>query len=244
MTQPGLRNPITGIMLLRLAVHEALSVTSEKQVQRILWGIRTPRTMRPHWALHELSLPYDLRAIETRSMDAQTAEFTALNSRQKIPVLQDGEFVITESAAIVAYLSERYANSDSRLLPTGESDRARWLEWCFFIMTELDASSLYVIRRHSGLKDVYGDAPAAVEAARAYFLKQLECVVEALTRNPKFLMGERFTTADILLTTCLTTAIRNEISLPSVCCEYLERTTARPAYRAAFAANYPPNKDR
>ena len=80
--------------------------------------------MRPHWALHELSLLYDLRAIQTRSADAQTAEFTALNSRQKIPVLQDGEFVITESAAIVAYLSERYASADNRLLPSGQSDRA------------------------------------------------------------------------------------------------------------------------
>src|SRR5262249_53582022 len=113
------------------------------------------------------------------------------------------------------------------------------LEWCFFIMMELDASSLYVIRRHSGLKDVYGDAPAAVEAARAYFLKQLQRVGEALTPNSGYLMGERFTTADILLTTCLTTAIRDEISLPSICIEYLNRTTARPAYRAAFAANYP-----
>ena len=219
-------------------------MTSEKQVQRILWGIRTPRTMRPHWALHELSLLYDLRAIQTRSADAQTAEFTALNSRQKIPVLQDGEFVITESAAIVAYLSERYASADNRLLPSGQSDRARWLEWCFFIMTELDASSLYVIRRHSGLKDVYGDAPAAVEAARAYFLKQLQRVVEALTPNSGYLMGEQFTTADILLTTCLTTAIWDEISLPNICIEYLNRTTARPAYLAAFAANYPQNKDR
>src|SRR5262245_29919396 len=117
---------------------------NEKQVQRILWGIRTPRTMRPHWALHELSLPYDLRAIQTRSAVAQAAEFTALNSRQKIPVLQDGDFVITESAAIVAYLSERYADADNALLPTRGPDRARWLEWCFFIMMELDASSLYV----------------------------------------------------------------------------------------------------
>ena len=150
----------------------------------------------------------------------------------------------TESAAIVAYLSERYASADNRLLPSGQSDRARWLEWCFFIMTELDASSLYVIRRHSGLKDVYGDAPAAVEAARAYFLKQLQRVVEALTPNSGYLMGEQFTTADILLTTCLTTAIWDEISLPNICIEYLNKTTARPAYLAAFAANYPQNKDR
>jgi glutathione S-transferase len=214
-------------------------VTNEKNIQRVLWGIGSPRTMRPHWALHELSLPYDLRAIRTRSADTQTAEFTTLNSRQKIPVLQDGEFVITESAAIVAYLSDRYANADNALVPSSQSERARWLEWCFFIMTELDASSLYVIRRHLGLKDIYGDAPAAVEAAQAYFSKQLNYVNKALSASPRYVMGENFNTADILLTTCLTTAIRNNISLPNICIEYLDRTTARPAYRAAYAANHP-----
>jgi glutathione S-transferase len=193
--------------------------------------------MRPHWALHELSLPYDLRAIRTRSAHTQTAEFTTLNSRQKIPVLQDGEFVITESAAIVAYLSDRYANADNALVPSRQSERARWLEWCFFIMTELDATSLYVIRRHLGLKDIYGDAPAVVEAAQAYFSKQLNYVSKALSASPRYVMGEKFNTADILLTTCLTTAIRRNISLPDVCIEYLNRTTARPAYRAASSAN-------
>jgi glutathione S-transferase len=195
--------------------------------------------MRAHWALHELSLPYDVRAIQTRSADAQSAEFTALNLRQKIPVLEDGEFVTTESAAIISYLSERYSNADNALVPANQFERARWLEWCFFIMTELDASSLYIIRRHSGMQDVYGDAPAAVEAARAYFLKQLQCATEILAAGSSYLMGERLTTADILLTTCLTTAIRDKISLPSICMEYLDRTTTRPAYRSAFAANYP-----
>ena len=207
--------------------------------QRILWGVGTGRTLRAHWALHELSLPYDMRAIRTRSAETQTAEFTTLNSRRKIPVLQDGAFVITESAAIVAYLSDTYSNEDNALVPSSRSDRARWLEWCFFIMTELDATSLYVIRRHLGLRAIYGDAPTAVEAAKSYFSRQLNYVTKALSANPRYLMGEQFNTADILLTTCLTSANRKKISLPSVCIEYLERTTARAAYRAAYATNYP-----
>jgi glutathione S-transferase len=114
--------------------------------------------MRVHWALHELRLPYDTRAVQPRSAETQTAEFKKLNSRQKIPVLQDGGFVLTESAAIVAYLSDRYARTENPLIPSNQFERTRWLEWCFFIMTELDASSLYVIRRHLALKDVYGEA--------------------------------------------------------------------------------------
>jgi hypothetical protein len=59
-------------------------------------------------------------------------------------------------------------------------------------MTELDAASLYVIRRHLGLKDIYGDAPAAVEAARAYFSKHLNYVSKALSASSRYVMGEKF----------------------------------------------------
>ena len=215
-------------------------MTDEKNTQRVLWGIGTPRTMRAHWALRELSLPYDTRAVRTRSPVTQTAEFAALNSRGKIPVLQDGEFVITESAAISAYLSDRYANADNALVPSGQLERARWVEWCFFVMTELDATTMYVIRRHQGLKSIYGEAPAAVEAAKAYFLKQLNCVSDALATGRTHLLGEQFTTADILLTTCLTDAVANKILLPDICTDYLNRTSARAAYRAAYAVNHPP----
>lgn len=213
-------------------------MTKEQDTERVLWGIGTPRTMRPHWALHELSLHYETRAIRTRSTDTQTAEFAKLNPRRKIPVLQDSEFVITESAAIVAYLSDRYGTGDKALVPSGQLERARWLEWSFFVMTELDATTNYVIRRHHGLKSMYGEAPAAVEAAKGYFLKQLSCVSDVLA-SATYLIGDKFSAADILLTTCLTDAIGNKIALPEICSEYLTRISTRPAYQAAHAVNHP-----
>jgi glutathione S-transferase len=68
-----------------------------------LWGVGTSRTIRAHWAMHELGLAYQTRAIGARTGETKTAEYTALNPRQKIPLLQDGDFCIGESAAIVAY---------------------------------------------------------------------------------------------------------------------------------------------
>ena len=205
----------------------------------LLWGVGTSRTIRPHWALHELGLEYEMRPIQPRTGETKTAEFTALSPRQKIPLLQDDELTMGESAAIVAYLARRYGTDENPLMPRDPMGYAKWLEWCFFIMTELDATSLYVIRRHLGLRAIYGDAPTAVEAAKSYFSRQLNYVTKALSTNSRYLMGEQFNTADILLTTCLTSANRKKISLPSVCIEYLERTTARAAYRAAYATNYP-----
>lgn len=205
--------------------------------RRVLWGVGTPRTMRPHWALHELSLPYQTEAIASRSGETQTTAFTALNPRQKIPVLQDGDFTIAESPAIVGYLAEVYSSENVRLLPAGQRERAQWLEWGFFITMELDATSLYVVRRHSVLKHIYGDAPAAVENARTYFFQRLGHVDQVLRADGPFLMGEEFTAADILLTTCLTWAITLNAPVHDSCRTYLERTTIRDAYSAASAAN-------
>jgi hypothetical protein len=72
----------------------------------ILFGVGTSRTMRAHWMLLELGLQYESRPIQSRSSETLTDEFKKLNPRHKIPVLQHKTFVLTESAAIVQYLSE------------------------------------------------------------------------------------------------------------------------------------------
>ena len=56
-----------------------------------LWGASTTRTMRPHWALHELGLEYETRMLAPRSGELQTPELRALNPREKVPFLQDGD---------------------------------------------------------------------------------------------------------------------------------------------------------
>src|SRR6266478_6639510 len=171
-----------------------------------LWGVGTSRTIRPHWAMHELGLPYKTKPIGPRTGETKTAEYTRLNPRQKVPLLQDGDFTIGESAAIVAYLSQTYSSPGRSLIPDDPHEFARWLEWCFFVVAELDSTSLYVMRRHGvkqGLAHIYGHAPDVVEKAGQYFRQQLRHVEVALSDERQYLMGDRFTSADILLATCL-----------------------------------------
>ena len=80
-----------------------MSVTAAST--RTLWGAGTSRTMRAHWMLAELDLPYERKPITSRSGETLTPEYTRLNPSQKIPALQEGDFVLTESAAIVNYLA-------------------------------------------------------------------------------------------------------------------------------------------
>ena len=205
-----------------------------------LWGIGTPRTLRPHWAMHELCLEYESRPIRTRTPEMEAAEYTALNARQKIPLLQDGDLTLTESVAIVVYLSDAYGRDDNRLVPTGARERATCMEWCLFSATELDATSLYVLRRHDGLKHIYGEAPKANEAAIAYFHKQMRSVERALADGRRYITGERFSAADIILATTLTWAGRYGVTVSDAALAYEARANARPAFATATASNNPP----
>jgi glutathione S-transferase len=204
-----------------------------------LWGATTSRTIRAHWALRELGIDYRCEPIQPRNGQTQTPEYGAVNPRRKIPALVDGDFVITESAAIIGYLSALYGTGTNRLVPLDPRERARYDEWTHFIMTELDGTSLYVVRRHLGLPAIYGEAPVAVDAAFAYFQRQIGSVAATLDDGRPWLMGERFTGADILLTTCLTWAARLEQPLADSLIRYTHRATARPAYIAASQANHP-----
>ena len=204
----------------------------------ILWGASTTRTLRPHWALHELGLDYEKRMVAPRSGELQTAEFRAINSREKVPVLQDGNLKLAESAAIVNYLGDRYG-ADSGLTPaSGTVERGIYDQWCFFVMTELDAHTLYVIRKHRDLAELYGEAPAAVETAKEGFLKQVAAVDQALLAGGPHLLGDTFTGADILLTTCLDWARFYDIELADGLQNYQRRIHERPAYQAARRLNY------
>jgi len=206
-----------------------------------LWGVGTSRTIRPHWAMHELGLVYETKPIGPRTGETKTPEYTKLNPRQKIPLLQDGDFCIGESAAIVAYLSRMYSTAERSLIPETPRQYAAWLEWCFFIVAELDSTSLYVMRRHraDGLGPIYGIAPEVVDQAGAYFRQQLHHVEVALADGRAFLMGDRFTSADILLTTCLEWAILYGVGICDNAKPYLERMRKREPYQRAVAANVP-----
>jgi glutathione S-transferase len=205
-----------------------------------LWGVSTSRTLRALWALHELGLEYTLHPIQPRTGETQTPEFARINPRRKSPVLQDGDFTIAESPAIVTYLSETYGTPDNALVPRDPRHRAQYLEWCFHIAMELDATSLYVMRRHRDLKHIYGEAPIAVDSASKYFQTQLGHAVHALGDGRQYLVGEHFSSADMLLTTCLVWAINYGVPVPELCADYAGRIAQRPAYQTALRANLPP----
>jgi glutathione S-transferase len=203
-----------------------------------LWGVGTSRTMRAHWMLLELGLEYQFNPIRSRTGETHTEEFMLLNPRHKIPVLKHKSVIITESAAIIQYLSEVWSKPTEIHVPAGSAGRAALNEWCYFIVTELDAASLNVVRRHDGLRHIYGDSPRAVEAAKEYFRHNLEAMTSRLSTRNEYLLDDRLSIADILLMTCLDWAAASEIALPDTFSQYRQRIAQRPAYQAARKRNF------
>ena len=207
---------------------------------RILWGVGTSRTIRAHWALIELKLSYKTEIIRTRTPDTETVAFKSVNPRQKIPVLQDGTLTMGESAAIVTYLAESYSTEQVSLIPDNPKARAKYFEWMSFICMELDATSLYVLRRHWSLPEIYGDSPVANKASEEYFNRMITAADKL--KNPKqtYLLETGFSGVDILMTTTLKWAIDYNQRIPTNFMEYLDHMSNRPGYIAALEANKMP----
>ena len=207
---------------------------------RILWGVGTSRTIRAHWALIELNLSYKTEIIRTRTTGTETAAFKSVNPRQKIPVLQDGTLTMGESAAIVTYLAESYSTEQVNLIPDNPKARAKYFEWMSFICMELDATSLYVLRRHWSLPEIYGDSPVANKASEEYFNRMITAADKLKNPKQKYLLETGFSGVDILMTTTLKWAIDYNQKIPNDFMEYLDHMVNRPGYIAALEANKMP----
>lgn len=202
-----------------------------------VWGVGTTRTMRVHWMAHELGLDYETRRIESRSGETTDAEFTALNARQKIPLLVHGDLVLAESYAIIHYLRSLSDALPYDAFQQSAKGGAKYDEWLSFILMELDATSLYVVRRHKDLPDIYGHAPAAVTSSIAYFERMLAAVADRVEPE-RPVWGTCFSELDILFTIALDWAVFLDITLEDNLSLYLQRMQDRPAYQAARIHNF------
>jgi glutathione S-transferase len=169
------------------------------------------------------------------------ADSEAIHQRMKAANGTDALEIPQDSLTKTISIAEAYWFLHG-LIPEKKVLQAKWLEWCFFIIAELDSTSLYVMHRHSmnnGLAHIYGEAPAVVSQAGEYFRHQLRYVDLALSDGRTYLLGDRFTTADIIPKTCLTRAIDYSVEICNSAVPYLERTKSRPAYQFAAVANTP-----
>ena len=88
-----------------------------------LYGLGPTRSLRALWALRELDAEFEFVPVNLRAGENRSPDFLSLNPAGKLPVLVDGDLVLTESAAIVMYLAEKY--DDRGLMPADLKERAQ-----------------------------------------------------------------------------------------------------------------------
>jgi glutathione S-transferase len=190
------------------------------------------RSLRVVWLAEELGLPYRLHTLEMFSDAMKAPDYLRIHPLGKVPAIDDEGFVLWETTAILSYLIGRY--SDGSLLPPRETqDGARALQWM-----EFGENSLTVIMgeiaAHSGPIPEKWRVPALVDRGRAIAPTLVAIVEEALGGGP-YILGERFSAADIMLGFGLGIARYLEFVSDATprTRDYLERLTARPAYQRA-----------
>ncbi len=91
-------------------------------------------------ALEMLGLPYEHIDIATRSEASQSDEYRQLNPTGKVPTLQDGEFVLFETQAILFYLARKYGKG-TLWVTTPEEEADLW-RWSLYISNQLEVPAL------------------------------------------------------------------------------------------------------
>ena len=147
--------------------------------------------MAPHAALAEIGEPYELVRVERDEDGRVSDEYLALNPWGKIPTLEDGDLVLTESAAICLHLAERFP--DVRLAPPpGTRERSELYRWLMYLTNTVQPAQLRYF-----YPDRYG-TEGVKEAAAAELAAHYDLIDGQLTGH-EWLVGEGRSVADLFL---------------------------------------------
>jgi len=204
-----------------------MTISAFKSVPEFAQG--QVRDLRARWALEEAGLPYRTRLLAQG--DQNEPDYRALQPFGQVPMLEEDGFVLFESGAIVLYIGER----SEALLPRDAGARRRATQWLIaalnsiepFIMNVALIDVFYANEQWAKLR-----RPGAVE----FVQKRLSALSTSLGDKP-YLDGDRFTAGDLMMTTVLrilehTDIVKSDKRLAA----YVERCTARPAFKRALAA--------
>ncbi len=160
-----------------------------------LYGMPHTRSFRVLWALEEIGAKYYYQVVNLAKEEGQSADFLALNPSGKLPVLTEGDLVLTESAAICTYLAD--CHPDKHLVPAvGTLDRARYNQWCYFVLSELE-QPLWTMGKHKFALPKEYRVRQVQKTAGFEFARAVRVLEEGL-KGRDFLVGDHFTMADLL----------------------------------------------
>ena len=179
------------------------------------------------WMLEELGVDHELRFVDLLAGAHKAPELVALNPMGKLPILSDGEQVVTEVAAIGLYLAVRYALGC--LAPKlDDPRRGTYLRWSLFAPSVIEPGTMAKANNWQAKPSQagWGTHEAMVEA------------MESAIRDRDYLLGDSFSMADMIFGGTVRFMLRVKMLEPRPSFSaYAERLAARPALQRAEARN-------
>ena len=141
------------------------------------------------WMLEEIGEPYDIHLLSLKNGENRESGYLAVNPMGKVPALRHRDTVITEVAAICTYLADAFPQKGLNI-PLDDPRRGPYLKWLFF----------GPVIESAVMDRAYPRAGQPPRTALGYgdFDTTMDVVASAVTPGP-FLMGDRFTAADVVV---------------------------------------------
>lgn len=210
-----------------------------------LYGVSRSRATRPLWALHETGLAFTqvpvLQAYRMTGANAgwgglttASPAYLAINPQGQIPALADGPVVLTESLAITLYIARK---SGGTLGPASDLETAQTEQWALFAATSIETPALEIHYPVTEGREATREG-AALIAVAAEKLRRPLARLQAWLAEHTYLVGDRFTAADINTAECVRYA-QGHLALMAefpAMHDWLLRCQSRPAFQAMWAA--------
>lgn len=210
-----------------------------------LYGVYRSRASRPLWLLAETGTPFvHVPVIQAYRLPDPAAEgvpthtasasFLAINPQGQIPAYEEDGLILTESLAITLHIARRHGGS---LGPADDAENALMEQWALFAATGVEAPALEILYTQAAGGDKTAEGQAAI-AVNAEKLRRPLARLQGHLAAHDWLVGDRFTVADINTAECL----RYAQGHPTLLAEFpavkawLDRCQARPAFQAMWAA--------
>lgn len=180
------------------------------------------RSVTTDWMLKELDEQHEQININFSEDSPELRDLQTINPMGKLPTLVDGENVITETAAICAYLSDKYL--DKKLAPAiGSNQRAKYYRYLFIAGNTIEPALTLAasnMEHPNSATAGWGDKTRVV------------ATIEAMTPHSGWALGDEFTAADIVFGGLLDSAVTFGMLAPSPkVAAYIFRIQQRPAYK-------------
>jgi len=159
-----------------------------------------------------LGIEYEYIRISIKEGENRTEEYLKMHPAGKVPVIQDDEFILFESDAIIKYLA---AKSRSPLYPSGQKQRALIDQWMDFVSIHIGGAMGRVV--FNRVFASFAGVPVDERSVRGgmKFLNRFLPVVDRQLSKGMYLAGERFSLADIGLLATIDPAEVAEVDLTS-----------------------------